>query len=294
MAEKTASKPAVGERPIAGNDLFVPLECPKCSKRGWAHVDQLDRGMRCLECRTWFQVNRSGESLLRRNPREREFKCPRCHLSGFAVLDASDHATCTSCQLPLRCGPDGKLYSIERVAQLWREMQEKALLHRQQEQAAKGAQPSVLPSRIVLISGGAAGLVLLALLIYWIVTPTPPTSLAVQLVNHCLAGEWEKAELLVGEDEYELSDFQKWRVTHFASIQSRFRPNDSTSVKIEVVESDADQLVVRTIIRSKILGTRTMIQYWTKEETGWSFDATASLRDPRKVNAPHPQPPSRE
>lgn len=284
MTEKPAAKSAVGDRPTAGNDLLVPLDCPKCNNRGWAQVDQLDRGMRCLECRTWFQVNRNGQSLLRRNPREREFKCPRCHAAALAVLDINDHAACTSCQLPLRCGPDGKLYSIERAAQLWREMREKALQHRQQEQAAKGVQPSTLPSRLVIISGGIAGVVLLAVLICWIVSPTPPTSLASQMANHCLAGEWERAELLVGDDEYELSDFQKWRVMHFASIQNKFRPNDPTSVKLEVVESDADQLVVRTIIHSKKLGIRTIVQYWTKEETGWSFDATASLRDPRKVN----------
>lgn len=277
------SQPVAGTRPAVGQDLLVPLECPQCNKRGWAQVDQLDRGMRCLDCRSWFQVDRNGQALLRRNPREREFTCPRCHVRGVALLDAQDHAVCSGCQLPLQRGPDGKLHSVLQVAAMWKELQEKSLLQRKEDQAAKHRQPSPVPSRAVLILGGCIAAALLALLTYWLLLPPSPTGLAEQLTQHCLAGDWERAELLVGDDEYELSDFERWRITHFASLQQKFRPQDATQIHVEVIDSGADQLVMRVLIRSKMLGTRAVLQYWTKEESGWSFDATASLHNPLQI-----------
>ncbi|WP_145095067.1 hypothetical protein [Anatilimnocola aggregata] len=176
------------------------------------------------------------------------------------------------------------------MASLFREMQEKSLLHRQQEKAAKGVTTSQLPSRTVLIAGAVLGCLLLVMFSRWLLVGTSPKSLAAQMTAHCLAGDWELAEALVGEDEYELGDFQKWRITHFASIQQKFRPNDTTNVQVEVIEADSDQLVANVIISSRILGTRKIMQYWTREEEGWLFDATASLRDPRKLSQVKPKP----
>src|SRR6185503_16182706 len=83
---------------VLGQDLIVPTSCPQCHEKGFVPWNHLDRGLRCPKCKSWFQIERDGQTLLRRT--ERPFACPRCHQRGWTPL-VGEQAECPICKLPL-------------------------------------------------------------------------------------------------------------------------------------------------------------------------------------------------
>ena len=264
---------------VLGKELLVPVDCPQCGARGCVPWEHLDRGLRCRQCKGWFQVTCHRQALWRRPAHA--FHCPRCGERGMLHLAGAEGA-CPGCTLPLFLGPDGKLRSAEKLAELEQQLREASEAARQAERNELQRSRTRRPTWPILAAAAAVALLLLAAVMF-AGSRSTPSHRALQLTQDCLACRWDEASRFVGEDEFQLAEFAKWQILHFASIQDRVRPaGDRIKIVVETKRQSPDQMIVESIISSPVIGKRRLVQYWNREEDVWLFDATASLRDPQK------------
>jgi hypothetical protein len=266
---------------VLGGDLIVPVTCPKCGAPGSVAWERLGHRLRCPKCQVWFHVERQGQSVLWRS--EYPFSCPRCRHKG-ALAPNSPQAECPRCRLPLFAGPSGRLYSAPELAAL----EERSKAGRQAVRCAerRADARSLSPRQTRVLAASASALIVLLVggaIAFW-QRPHAANAQAAALSRQCLDGDWKDAVQFVSDDDLQRTEFRRWQIMHFASIQAKVRPGgDRVRIEVAPVHEGDDLRVLRVTLSSPFMGERRHVQYWSRAADNWHFNASMSLQDPHNV-----------
>jgi hypothetical protein len=269
-----------------GDDLQLSLACPACGASGWVPWKRLQRGMACPKCQCHFHVASNGQ--LQSDdalPRVR-FHCPRCQQAGSIPANFRVRkAKCGVCKLPLEIGPDQQLHGAKEAAQLRRASARVTSSTSGKEQVRSPFRFKNRHMRFTnLFIAGLTAVLLIAALVAAgsaLLAPSPEGTVR-SFTYTCLAGQWNRAQEFLPDDDVARVEFKRWRSFYFTSILDEHRPaGDKVSVAVaRENEKSPDAVLVVTMI-SPVVGRREIRQHWHEHDGRWEFDVVRTLNELR-------------
>lgn len=297
----TSRTPQSAGRPMRAG-MSLPISCPKCGMDGLVDWKTLEHGIRCPHCECEFMVSRGGRVVLLAELPHLRYSCPRCgHNGATPSMVAARRVDCAHCKLSLMRGPDQRFYGEKEAAELWRaEGSTIPAAHRAGWRERLSGWSRTHDGRLhkLRIALAIAPIVALAFLggqFILSVFDRSPETMARLFTEACLAGNAAATRAFLDDnDDVQRIEFDRWQLRHFASITQKHRPKgDDVNVEVQLVKDAPASRVFYVAMKSPFLGSRALIQHWRELETGWQFDAIATLSaedGPRSFGAKQAMP----